>query len=99
MFAALQADAGGVNVFRHNREPTSIEGQTVIRMNRDTLYSFAIADISKGARITVPESGDRYLSVMVVNQDHYINRLFHEPGEYDLTVAELDSGTIETPTA
>jgi hypothetical protein len=91
MFAALQADAGGVNVFRHNREPTSIEDQTVIRMNRDTLYSFAIADISEGAVVTVPESGDRYLSVMVVNQDHYINRLFHDPGEYDLTVAEFDT--------
>jgi hypothetical protein len=91
MFAALQADAGGVNVFRHNREPTSIEGQTVIRMNRDTLYSFAIADISGGARVTVPDSGDRYLSVMVVNQDHYINRLFHDPGEYDLTLAEFDT--------
>src|SRR5690348_18463917 len=81
MFAALQADAGGVNVFRHNREPASIEGQTVIRMNRDTLYSFAIADISAGARLTVPDSSDRYLSVMVVNQDHYINRLFHDRSE------------------
>jgi len=91
MFAALQANAGGINVFRHNREPTSIEGQTVIRMNRDTLYSFAIADISEGAVVTVPESGDRYLSVMVVNQDHYINRLFHDPGDYDLTVAEFDT--------
>jgi hypothetical protein len=91
MFAALQADAGAVNVFRHNREPTPIDGQTVIRMNRDTLYSFAIADISEGATVTVPESGDRYLSVMVVNQDHYINRLFHDPGEYDLTVAEFDT--------
>ena len=91
MLAALQADAGGVNVFMHNREPTSIEGQTVIRMNRDTLYSFAIADISEGATVTVPEGGDRYLSVMVVNQDHYINRLFHDPGEYDLSVAEFDT--------
>jgi hypothetical protein len=91
MFAALQADAGGVNVFRHNRAPTSIEQQTVIRMNRDTLYSFAIADISEGATVTVPDSGDRYLSVMVVNQDHYINRLFHDPGDYDLTVAEFDT--------
>ena len=91
MFAALQADAGGVNVFRHNREPAAIEGQTVIRMNRDTLYSFAIADISEGATVTVPESGDRYLSLMVVNQDHYINRLFHDPGEYELTVAEFDT--------
>jgi hypothetical protein len=94
MFAALQADAGGVNVFRHNREPTSIEGQTVIRMNRDTLYSFAIVDISEGAVVTVPESGDRYLSVMVVNQDHYINRLFHDPSEYDLTVAEFDTSWV-----
>ena len=89
MFAALQADAGGVNVFRHNRAPTSIEEQTVIRMNRDTLYSFAIADISEGATVTVPESGGRYLSVMVVNQDHLINRVFHDRGEYDLTVAEF----------
>ena len=36
-------------------------------------------------------SEDRYLSVMVVNQDHYINRLFHDPGEYELTVAEFDT--------
>ncbi len=91
MFAALQADAGGVNVLRHNREPTSIEGQTVIRMNRDTLYSFAIVDISEGATVTVPDSGDRYLSVMVVNQDHFINRLFHDAGEYELTVAEFET--------
>jgi hypothetical protein len=60
-------------------------------MNRDTLYSFAIADISEGATVTVPDSVDRYLSVMVVNQDHYINRLFHDPGEYDLTVAEFET--------
>ena len=91
MFAALQADAGGVNVFMHNRAPTPIEGQTVIRMNRDTLYSFAIVDISERATVTVPGSGDRYLSVMIVNQDHYINRLFHDPGEYDLTVAEFET--------
>ena len=28
MLAGLQADAGGVNVFKHNRTPTSIEDQT-----------------------------------------------------------------------
>ena len=26
---------------------------------------------------------------MVVNQDHYINTVFHEPGEHELTVAEF----------
>jgi hypothetical protein len=41
--------------------------------------------------LTVPDAGDRYLSVMIVNEDHYINRVFHDPGTYDLTVEELGS--------
>jgi hypothetical protein len=91
MFAALQAEAGGVNRFHHSRAPTPIDQQTVIRMNRDTLYSFAVVDISEGASVTIPQSGDRYLSVMVVNQDHYVNQVLHEPGEHTLTVDEFDT--------
>jgi hypothetical protein len=91
MFAGLQRDAGGINRFMHNREPAPVDQQTVIRMNRDTLYSFGIVDLSDGATITVPEAGGRYLSVMVVNEDHYVNRVFHEAGTYDLTVEEFDT--------
>ena len=89
MFAAIQAQAGGANRLFHNRAPTPIDQQTVIRMNRDTLYSGAIVDISAGATIVVPDAGRRYLSVMIVNQDHYINRVIHKPGTYDLTVEEF----------
>ena len=63
----------------------------MIRMNRDTLYSFLVADISSGATLTIPDSGGRYLSVMAVNRDHYINRVFHEAGEHELTTAEFDT--------
>ena len=91
MFASLQERAGGVNRFGHSREPTPIDQQPVIRMNRDTLYSSAVVDISEGATLTLPDGGDRYVSVMVVNEDHYINRLFHEPGEHALTVEEFDT--------
>lgn len=91
MLQDLQRDAGGVNRFLHNRAPAAIDRQTVIRLNRDTLYSFAVVDISAGARFTIPEHGDRYLSVMVVNQDHHINRVFHDPGEHTLTVEEFGS--------
>ena len=86
MFAGLHADAGAVNTWFHHRAPASVDHQTVIRMNRDTLYSFAIADISDGATLTVPEHGDRYVSVMIVNQDHYINEIVHDPGVYELSV-------------
>jgi hypothetical protein len=91
MLTKLQAEAGGVNRLEHNREPTPIDHQPVIRMNRDTLYSSAIVDISNGATVTIPDGGDRYVSVMVVNQDHYINRVLHEPGPHTLTVDEFDT--------
>ncbi|HEY9493769.1 MAG TPA: DUF1254 domain-containing protein, partial [Intrasporangium sp.] len=92
MFDGLQRDAGGVNVLSHNRAPASVDHQTVIRMNRDTLYSFAVVDITAGATVTIPEHDDRYVSVMIVNQDHYINEILHEPGQH-----RLDIDRHETP--
>ena len=91
MFASLAKEAGGVNRLSHRRAPTSVDAQPVIRMNRDTLYSSVILDISEDATLTIPDGGERYVSVMVVNQDHYINRVFHEPGEHVLTVDEFDT--------
>jgi len=91
MLVGLQAQAGGVNRWKHHREPASLDEQTVIRMNRDTLYGLAVVNISDGATVTVPDARGRYLTVMVVNQDHYINRVFTEPGEYPLTVEEFDT--------
>jgi hypothetical protein len=83
--------AGGVNKLIHNREPTPLDKQLVIRMNRDTLYSFAIVDISRGATLTMPDAGERYMSVMVVNNDGYINKVYHGGGTYDLTIEEFDT--------
>ena len=91
MFADLQRDADGINHFKHNREPTPIDSQTVIRMNRDTLYSLAVVDLSEGATLTIPDHGDRYLSVMIVDNDHYINQVLHDAGTYELTASEAGS--------
>jgi len=91
MMRDLAAASGGVNRWRHNRVPTPLDEQTVIRMNRDTLYSFAVVDLAGGAVLTVPPGDGRYLSVMVVNQDHYINRIFHEAGDYLLSVEDFDT--------
>ena len=86
---------GGINKWAHIRQPTPLDQQPVIRMNRDTLYSAVIVDISKGATLTIPESGDRYISIMVVNEDHYVNRVFHDPGTYMLTMKEFDTPYIQ----
>ena len=91
MFAALGAS---VNELVHHREPASIDDQRVIRMNRDTLYSTATVDISQGATLSIPDAGDRYLSVMVVNNDHYINDVLHAAGEHALTVDRFDTDYV-----
>jgi hypothetical protein len=91
MFDSFVEPAGGVNRWLHYRKPTPIEAQPVIRMNRDTLYGAAIVDISKGATLTIPDHGDRYVSVMAVNESHYINAIYSAPGRYELRQEEHGS--------
>ena len=62
-----------------------LNNQTVVRMNRDTYYSAAVIDTTQGATITIPETNGRYLSVMVVQNDHYIDQVFLEPGTHEIT--------------
>jgi hypothetical protein len=88
MFAALLQRSGGLGEWHHDRRLAALDEQTVIRQNRDTLYSFVILDISGGATLTLPATDGRYLSAMVVSQDHYINAVLHDPGDHRLTVAE-----------
>lgn len=89
MFADLQRNARGINLFLHNRLPAAIDNQTVIRLNRDTLYSFAVVDLAAGATLTIPEHGDRYLSAMVVDEDHYVDAILHDAGEHHLSPAQF----------
>ena len=88
MFSGLAAQAGGVNLWHHGREPVPIDEQTIIRMNRDTLYSIAVVDARDGAVLTLPDAGGRYLSAMVIDQDHYVLDVLHEPGDHELAAQE-----------
>jgi hypothetical protein len=88
------ASGVGVNNWTHIRNPTPVDQQSVIRMNRDTLYSVAVADISRGATVTVPATDGRYLTVMIMNADGYVNRVVHEPGIEPLTVDEFDTDIV-----
>lgn len=90
--AANAKDAGGVGKFHHAREPASIDNQTVIRLNRDTLYSFAVLDLGAGpVTITLPDAGKRFMSLMAINQDHYVQFVAYDTQPRTLT--EKDMGT------
>lgn len=87
----LAKTATGTGVFDHFRDPVGIDDQTVIRMNRDTLYSSAVFDLTTPATITLPDPGDRFMSMLVIDQDHYVTAVNYEPGDYAFT--QEDVGT------
>ena len=80
----MRAFGIGIGEIVHLRQPTTPENQPVIRMNQDTLYSGAVLDLSEPVRVTLPETGGRYMSMMVISQDHYISSEAM-PGTYALT--------------
>lgn len=82
-FAA--AAKAGVGVWFHRRKPLQVDEQDVIRLNRDTLYSSALLDLSAPATITLPDAGDRFMSMLVINEDHFVKLVAYDAGEYKLT--------------
>ena len=83
-FADFQKNAGDrINNFFYITKPTPLDQQTVVRMNRDTLYAGAVVDTEGGATVTIPEfPDDRYFSVLVIDNDHYAPKVFYEPGTH-----------------
>ena len=72
-FATPVKQAGGTGRFFHYREPMSIDSQTVVRANRDTLYSAAVVDLDAGpVTVSLPDAGNRFRSLIVINEDHYV---------------------------
>ena len=72
---------GGLGKFDHRREPASINNQTVIRPNRDTLYSAAMFDFDAGpVTITLPDAGKRFMSMQVISEDEYTTEVAYGAG-------------------
>jgi len=89
-FSKFVKDSGGLAKFSHAREPAPIDNQLVIRMNRDTFYSQAIADLDAGpATVVLPDSGKRFMSLQVINEDHYTQAVVYKAGKHTFTKDQI----------
>lgn len=84
MFSRLSAGFG-LAEWNHTYELKPLDDQPIIRQNRDTLYSSAVVDVREGVTVTLPDAGDRYISVWVLNQDHYGPVILRDAGDHLLT--------------
>ncbi len=74
-------DLGALGKPFHFREPTPLDKQDVVRMNRDTLYSMVVIDMTNPVSIVKPES-DRFLSMLLINEEHSMLPAFHDSGTF-----------------
>jgi hypothetical protein len=88
MYFAGFVKRGAFGKFIHFRD-LPLEG-TGVRPNRDTLYSEVVFDLDAGpVKITLPNAGKRFMSMMVVNEDHYVFEVDYAAGTYNFTRAEV----------
>lgn len=71
-----------VGKFHHQRQLRPID-EPGVRPNRDTLYSEAVFDLDAGpVTITLPDAGNRFLSMLVIDQDHYAHEVVYAAGDH-----------------
>ena len=74
---------GSIGKFLHRRELAPIDNQSVIRLNRDTMYSSGVFDLDAGpVTITLPDAKGRFMSMQVINEDQYTPEVIYKPGRY-----------------
>jgi hypothetical protein len=80
VFTGLVAQ-GGFGKFYHSRELSPIDNHVVQRANRDTLYSTGVFDLDAGpVTITLPDAGKRFLTMIVIDEDHYVFTVVYGAG-------------------
>jgi hypothetical protein len=76
---------GGFGKYVHHRELYPVDAP-IVRPNRDTLYSFSIFDLDAGpVTITMPNAGQRYMSLQVIDGDQYTPAVHFGAGRYSFT--------------
>jgi len=97
-FAGIVQQNGGIGKVLHHRDPMGLDQQVVPRGNRDTLYSAAVFDLDAGpVTITMPDAGKRFMSLIVIDEDHYVAGVYY--GEGVRTLTRKDIGTRYVLTA
>ena len=87
---------GALGKFWHFHELPSIEIDSV-RPNRDTLYSHAVWDLDAGpVTITLPDAGNRFMSMIVIDEDLYVPNVFYGAGDYTLNKDEVGTRYVLT---
>jgi uncharacterized protein DUF1254 len=98
-------EQGNLGKFVHVRQPASIDMQGLAQMDPGAIYSTAVFDLEASpVTITLPDSGERLMSMEVVSEDHFTPGVVYAPGRYSYTKENVGTryafmivGTLANP--
>ncbi len=90
-FMKKRVDAGMFGKLVPVKNFVTADNQTVVRSNHDVLFTYGVFDLTEPVTITLPDTGSRYQSMRVINEDHYIKLLTYKPGRYVLDQKTIGS--------
>ncbi|WP_394203931.1 DUF1254 domain-containing protein [Shewanella waksmanii] len=105
-FANLFQQHVGVNEFFHFKELSTKDMVWVVSPNQDTIYSVAVVDARHDFSVTVPDTGDRFISIQVQDFNHTYVDYQVGGGEYEFKAEDINTdyvivgiriGTTATP--
>jgi hypothetical protein len=89
MYFGKRVERAGIGNLSHSRE-LYLTDSPVVRPNRDTLYSGAVFDYDAGrVTITLPDAGNRFMSMQVIDEDQYTHAVYYGAGRYTMTREEM----------
>jgi len=90
MYMAKAVEEGAFGKLVHVRTAPAIDKQSIVRMNRDTLYSQGVFDLDAGpVTIKLPDSGKRFQSLQVLSEDQYTIKVVYAPGTFTFDRASV----------
>ena len=86
--------AGGINNFHHWKTLATAEDRWIVSPNNDTLYSVAVVNVTEGFTLKLPDTGDRFLSIQIVDEDHMTPFHLYGGGTREFTADLLVGGVL-----
>ena len=69
-FFANFINRSGLNKFFHFQGLSKAEDKWVVSPNNDTIYSIAVVNVKDGFKLVLPDVGERFLSVHIIDENH-----------------------------
>ncbi|MEW9918466.1 DUF1214 domain-containing protein [Marimonas sp. MJW-29] len=81
----------GLNTFYHFPGVASAEDRFVVSPNNDTVYSVAVVNVTEGFTLELPETGDRFVSVHIVDENHMSPFYLYGGGTREFTADQFET--------